>query len=192
MALPWLIGAAVVGIGAAIAAAVKGDDTSNNNISSSEDLERQRRKEAERERRKQEKQQKRQIAHETFAQVGESIGCDLKASLDGWVDVVFASSPSFLARLNRKGYELDVQHLECPNSTESLVTTLLEKGSPYLKQTRSNLDLFQAHYAVSLQASTQLAEASREMKVVDKAVDELKNIRKDLLRLKRKIIPAQT
>ncbi|MWL74257.1 hypothetical protein GQM09_28180, partial [Escherichia coli] len=84
MALPWLIGAAVLGVGALIASSSSNDDSSNGN---GDDEERKRRERAERERREREQKEERETIKASLQNVGTLRADDLKQALSGWVEV---------------------------------------------------------------------------------------------------------
>jgi len=101
MALPWLIGAAVVGLGTLIAA-VSGDDdkpSSSCDSNSGADEERRRREAAAKERRRREREEKQANARTLFAKKCSDIEDELGDALDSLIHVTPFSSPALKAKL---------------------------------------------------------------------------------------------
>lgn len=140
MALPWLIGAAVLGIGAYLSSSSSAENSSNGN---GDDEERRRRERVERERREREQEEERNSIREAFKKEGEQRTADFQQILSGWVNVHYESQPSFKVTIFQKTGKL-YKRVVPENFTDSHELYLLDKI------TRENLDEFEACYDVDL------------------------------------------
>lgn len=139
MALPWLIGAAVLGVGALIASSSSDGDSSNGN---GDDEERKRRERAERERREREQKEERETIKASLQNVGTLRADDLKQALSGWVDVHYQSTSPFKANVLATGKQY--QRVVAEHFTESHELTFLDA------KTRQNLNALESCYDVEL------------------------------------------
>jgi len=188
MPLPWLIGAAVIGIGAAIAAAVSDDDKPSNNSDSSSDAteERSRREAAERAHKKREREQKIAGAHVLFRQQGEQYGASLRDALDGLANVI---GDEFSPQLKQQGFVVreNIEHNTMffvaelreafpgmPDDTEAIVGNL-----------RFYANIFHREFA--LMPASELSESILEAKEIASQLEELENTRRQLLGLKQQL-----
>lgn len=186
MALPWLIGALVVGAASAIAAAVSGDDSSSSSGSSSgnnEAEERRRREAAQQKRRTEERDQRRADARAEFSQRGAAMGLNLASAMEEWVEVDGMDNDAFLARLTSSGYRL-----QAARRTAKPVETLLELSPDLdgkLDQTMQNLDFFGATYDVQLHGARGLHAALGKLNGLNAQAQELASLKQRIGRLKR-------
>lgn len=136
MALPWLIGAAVVGLGAAIVKAVSDDDSSSSSSSSVDTGEERRRREAAALKQlEQERDNKRSNARVLFAEGGARLGDSLSEALDGVADIAETRSPSFVASLGANGYTLPPAE---PMRAEEIKHALREPSHPRMPPSRAS------------------------------------------------------
>jgi hypothetical protein len=187
MALPWLIGALVVGAASAIAAAVSGDDSSSSSGSSgsgnNEAEERRRRETAEQKRRTEERDQRRADARAEFSQRGAAIGRNLASAMEEWVQVDGMGNDAFLARLTSSGYRL-----QAARRMARPVGTLLELSPDLdgkLDQTMLNLDFFGATYDVQLHGARGLHAALGELNGLNAQAQELASLKQRIGKLER-------
>lgn len=171
MALPWLIGAAVLGIGAAIASSLS-DESSNGN---SDDEERSRRERAEQKRRDREQQKLRNSIKAAFSQEGKQRANDFQQLLSGWVNVNYQSQPAFKAAILQTGkqhtrtiekYFTDTNELHFLNAT-----------------TRKNLQAFEECYEVELTMTETLHETVNELVDCEKQLQVLRGYRRQFERI---------
>lgn len=184
MPLPWLIGAAVLGLGAAIAAVASSDDTSSSSAGSSTDAEERRRKAAAAEQaRKDEREKKRKNARILFKEGGTQAGERLAGTLDGWVDL--GGEPAFKARLTPSGYAKrppgDVVAHELRDVLIETFSTADEEPGDILR----NLDFFNEVYDVRLCGNARLYTRLMEIQSAEKELAELAKLRKKLERISR-------
>lgn len=188
MPLPWLIGAAVVGIGAAIAAAVSDDDKpSGNSSSSSDDAEQRRRREAaEQERKGREREQKVAAAHAQFKQRGEDHGASLRDALDGLANVI---GDDFTAKLEPKGLAIEQ---EIDGNTLFFASELRDAFPGSHDDTEAIVDNLRFyttvyHRAFQLTPAQELSESILEAKEMTSQLEDLDRTRKHLLGLKQQL-----
>lgn len=181
MPLPWLIGAAVVGLGAAIVAAVNSDDTPSNSTDNGAE-ERRRREAAAEQQRKDERKKKQESARVLFKERGTEIGQRLADTLDGWVDV--ADEPVFTAKLLAAGYSRRSANEVVPHEVGNVLTETFSAKDKELGAVMRDLDFFNEVYDVQLRGSTRLYTALMEIQAVEKDLSELSKLRKQLERLR--------
>ena len=191
MALPWLIGAAVVGLGAAIAKAVSdGDSSSSSSSSVDTGEERRRREEAALKQLEKEREQKRSSARALFAEGGSRLGDSLSEALDGVADVAETRSPSFVASLGANGYTLPPAE---PMRVEEIKHALREAFPPKdaaITRIAGNLDFYTRAYDVRLQGSRKLYQKFARIEALDCKVTAWDEIERQLLALKADATPA--
>lgn len=187
MALPWLIGAAVVGIGSLIAAAAGDDGKSNGSSSSSDDEERRRRDEAAKEQRRREREEKLANARTLFAEKGARIGEELGDALDGMIHVIPASSPAFRPRLG-------AQHLGIPSSDDGRAHEVSHalRGSvieddPDLERIVANLEFHARVYHVDMCTTPGSWQKLLALDEVNTELVELHGIELKLRALRRRV-----
>ncbi len=191
MALPWLIGAAVVGLGAAIVKAVSDDDSSSSS-SSTVDVgeERRRREAAALKQLEQEREKKRSNARVLFAEGGARLGDSLSEALDGVADVAETRSPSFVASLGANGYTLPPAE---PMRAEEIKHALREAFPPKdaaITRIAGNLDFYTRAYDVRLQGNRKLYQKFARIEALDGKVTAWDEIEQQLLALKAGATPA--
>lgn len=175
MALPWLIGAAVLGIGALIASS-SDDDSSNGN---GDDEERRRRERAERERREREQQEERQSIKAALKKEGEQRTADFEQTLSGWVNVHYQSKPPFKASILPTGKQY--KRVVAENFTESHELYLLNT------KTRENLDEFEACYDVELTMTETFHDTVDEMTDCQEQLQLLQDYRNQFERIRQQL-----
>lgn len=186
MALPWLIGGAIIAIGAAI---LSDDKEEKEDEARRERRRAERRAEEEAERRKVQQEQQR-IANESkekkqsllanFSRKGEAIGIDIAQSLEGWVDIKHTHSPLFTAELNSSGYYL-------PNErSESLILVPETQGLSF-DTINENLESYTDVYGVELSQGKLLKEHLAEIEKIDTTLQEIQQIQTAASKLKEKI-----
>jgi hypothetical protein len=179
MPLPWLIGAAVVGL---IAAAVNSDDTSSSSSSSSSDEEERRRREAAAEQqRKNERRQKQENAQALFKERGQQIGRGLAASLDESMDVT--GEPVFASTLSASGCSKRRPDQVVPNGVEDVLKDTFSDTDKEAGEVIRNLAFFEEVYDARLRGSTKLYAALLEIQSLDKDLLDLAKIRSQLDRI---------
>lgn len=169
MALPWLIGAAVLGVGAWIASSSSDNSNSGGN---GDDEERRRREQAERERHEREKQEERQSIKAALKEEGKRRSVDFQITLQGWINVHYRSTPPFKASILQTGKQY--KRVVAQNFSDSDGLSLLTDG------TRKNLNQFEACYDVELTKSEALNDAINEILGYQKQLQKLLDSRKKL------------
>lgn len=162
MALPWIIGAAVLGIGALIASSGDDNSSSNNN---GDDEERRRRERAERERREREANEQRESIKETLLAEGEKRSADFQQLLSDWFNAEYQSQPPFKAKILATGTQYKRIVAEYYANTEPF-SLLYEK-------TRANLNEFETCYDVKLTMTANLREKVEACALGQQQLDEL-------------------
>lgn len=192
MALPWLIGALVVGAVGAIANAVGGDDSSSSSNSSSnsgsgrnEAEERRRRDAAEQKRHADERDKRRVDARAEFAQRGATLGRNLADSLQELVQVEGMGMDAFLARLTVSGYRL--QAARRGGEPVAGLLNLSPELDGKMDQTLQNLDFFGAAFDVRLQGSRKLHAVLGELNGLTAQSNELASLKRRIRKLERGI-----
>ena len=193
MPLPWLIGAAVVGIGTAIAKSVS--DSNDRKAAEQRRAEReqeqarkeraaeaQRRAELERERVRKEREQRLRSARENFLLRGERIGSDIAQSLQGWIEVKYENTPAFLAQLQPTGFSLKSNH---PNKGK--IEKLIPAKGVSFDNARKNLDFYSSTYAATFQPGTNLTKAIEEISEIEKELNEISQLKEKISNIKTRI-----
>lgn len=189
MALPWLIGAAVVGLGSLIAAAASDDSSSNSSSGtgsdSSADEERRRREAAAKEHRRREREEKLASARTLFAGKGAALGEELGEALDGIVQVKSGSTPAFRPRLG-------AQDLGIPSSDDGRAHEVSHalRGSviaddPELERIVENLEFHARVYDVNMCCTPRVWQKLLSLDDVNAALVELDSIERQLRALRR-------
>nr|WP_314606181.1 hypothetical protein [uncultured Janthinobacterium sp.] len=184
MALPWLIGAAIVGAVGAIATAVKSGSSESSSSSGSSDsrntAEERRRREIAAEKREREEKTKRQAdARALFQHEGLDIGRNLADSMQDWVRTSAIGQESFKARLTACGYRLAPVAVSPDKQVEDLLRRSLDADED-LNATIQNLDFYAAVYAVRLEGGVALARTLANL-------EELAYEQEELIKLKHEI-----
>lgn len=176
MAIPWLIGAAVIAVGTAVVKKLNEDGDSSSSYDY--DRESRRREKSERERAESDRNKKLQSAHENFAIRGESIGVDIALSLKNWIEVNFENSPAFAAKLNSKGYK--IEHVI---SNERDISTLLPSESHQFDEIRENLKIYSDIYSVRLKKGVNLIEAGKEIEMIETELKQIGKLKAEISKL---------
>lgn len=176
MALPWLIGAAVVAIGAAIASSSDDDTTPDY------DAEARRRAELERERVEKERKEKRQAARENFALHGERIGSDIAQSLQGWIEIKHDKAPAFTAQLTTSGYKIESNDVEMAD-----IEAIVPETGELFDAIRNNLKAYSNLYAVTLIQGPKLTEAQDEVDKIDIELQQIAQLKAEISKIREKI-----
>lgn len=194
MPLPWLIGAAVVGIGTAIAKSVS--DSNDRKAEAQRRAEReqeqarkeraaeaQRHAELERERVRKEREQRLRSARENFLLRGERIGSDIAQSLQGWIDVKYEKTPAFVAELQPTGFAVRSNH---PN--KSKLEELIPAKLGLSDDAHKNLAFYSSAYSATLQQGTNLTKAIKEISEIEKELNEIGQLKEKISNIKIKIL----
>lgn len=177
MALPWLIGAAVIGLGTALVSALSDDDKSSNN--NGDDEEQRKREQAERERRVRERREKKTAAMAEFSQQGETLAADFQQALHEIIDVTWLEKPAFKAILNEDGSQ---------NKRFIGEYFVSEQGLHFLDETtQKNLKLFETLYAAELTPEPSLYDVDNQLSYCHQALGEIAARRQQLERLRRQL-----
>ena len=185
MAIPWLIGAAVLGVGALIAASSNDDDSSSSSRDDSE--ERRRRESAERERVIRQQTEKADTIKKAFQQEGNQRSKDLKNLLLGWVNVDYSSHTPFSIVLTSAGSERRRSINDYFIDEYDIDRTLLDNT------TLNNLKFFEESYDVDLSMGSQFQKAvdtlldiKDQRSMLQTYKSELELVRKQLIQQSRK------
>lgn len=185
MALPWLIGALVVGAVGAIASAVKGDDSSSSSSSSNNEDEERRRREAAYEKRiKEARDVRRTDARAEFKRQGEVMGSNLIDSLTDWVVVSTSDNQPFKASLTSSGYRMRPTHDSAAKPIENLLRLSLEADNE-LNLMIQNLDFFGSIYDVQLQGAENLCRKLDELNTLAHQQEELTKLKREIRKFER-------
>lgn len=186
MPLPWLIGAAVVGLGAALVNAVSSDSTpsSTGGGSNGAEEEQRRRQAAAEAQRKQEREQKQSNARTLFQEHGERIGESVSAALEGVVNVATLGTPDFDAKLSASGYQLAPTDTRSPDGLVRALCEAFPEDDKEVKKITDNLAFYARVYNVYLQGHTQLyaqlvdlLEVDLELQTLDKIEQQLRAVK---------------
>ncbi|WP_217540617.1 hypothetical protein [Vibrio metschnikovii] len=169
MALPWLIGAAAVALGAAVVSAISDDSDSGNG---DDDGEKRRRLErAEKERQENDRKNKLQAMKEAFIEDGLERVNELEQSLSGLIQVSVLGNQPFKAVLDNED-----------SNTELLSPSYVEINDlPFLSQeTQQNLVKFESLYDVELEPEEDLIQDAQTLKAIDDKLEQLHQLRSEL------------
>lgn len=169
MALPWLIGAAVVALGAAAVSAFS--DDSDSGSGGNDDEERLRRERAEQERKARAHKEKLESMKVEFVQEGMQRANDLQQSLDGQIKATLLGEQPFKAELE------DYEEFNTPISPTYVEIYDLQ----FLpEETQESLTKFESLYDVELEPEDKLIKASVRLKEIDNMLARLKELREKL------------
>lgn len=191
MALPWLIGAAVVSIGAAIAKSVSDDndrkaeaqrrsEREQEQTRKEREAEAQRRAELERERVKKEREQRLRLARENFLLHGERIGFDIAQSLEGWIEVKYEKTPAFMAEIQPSGFPIKNNH-----TNKSELEEILPENLGTLDDVRKDLDFYLSKYAIKIEQGANFTKAIKEINEIEKELNQINQLKKKILNIKK-------
>jgi hypothetical protein len=188
MALPWLIGAAVVGLGSLIAAAVNSDDNSSGSSSdTSADEERRRREAAAQEQRRREREEKLANARTLFEEKGAGVGDELMDALDGLVHVMPSATPAFMARLGEPGLAIP----PADDGRAHEVSHTLREGfieeDPGIEQIVANLEFHARVYDVQMFTDSKSYQKLLALDEVNRELIDLDRIERELFALRGRI-----
>jgi hypothetical protein len=190
MALPWLIGAAVVSLGSLIVAAVNSDDDSSGSSSGSSsgaDEERRRREAAVKEQRRREREEKLANARTLFEAKGAQIGDQLSDALDDLVHVIPATIPSLMARLG----EPDLAILPSDDGRAHEVSHTLREAfieeDPDVERIVDNLEFYARVYDVQMFTNSKSHQRLMALDEVNTQLMNLDGIEQQLRALKRRV-----
>lgn len=186
MPLPWLIGAAVVGL---IAAAVNSDSTSSSGSSSTSDEEERRRREAAEQQRKSERKQKQENARTLFKERGQQMGRGLAATLDQSMDVI--GEPVFASTLSASGCSKRRPDQVVPNGVGEALEDTFSDTDKEAGDVIRNLAFFEEVYDAHLRGSTKLYAALLEIQSLDKDTLDLAQLRSELDRIRKSELQAR-
>lgn len=169
MALPWLIGAAVVGAVSYAAKKMKEDEEERE---WEERQERRREQEAEvrAEQARQAKalEERKQSKIREFATLGEEQASDFKQLLNGLVEVKYTQSPSFCASLLKNGH-----HITTP--------FIIDYELGFLdRESRENLTKFETLYQVQLHPGAIIYDARNQISDAQDILRKLQGVRQKL------------
>ena len=189
--VPYLIAAAVVGVGTGIAKLVSNNreaearrsaELEREHARKEREAEAQRRAELERERVRKEREQRLRSARENFLLRGERIGSDIAQSLQGWIEVKYENTPAFVAQLQPTGFSVKSNH---PN--KSKLEELIPEKIRSFDDARKNLDFYSSAYAATLQQGTNLTKAINEISKIEKELNEISQLKINISNIKTKI-----
>jgi hypothetical protein len=186
MPLPWLIGAAVVGLGSALVAALKSDDEPSSTISTAETARRAHEAAAE-QRRKAERKQKKDNARTLFAEAGAVMGSSLEDALHGIVDVMSLGEPAFTATLTTQGYRLPPVDTSRAHEVEHALAEVQRMHDPVIARISEQLIFYTAVYDVHLQGSSTLYRKIMDIQAADKELATLDQIAQQLRALQTEL-----
>ncbi|ENM3791732.1 hypothetical protein EFU53_002895 [Vibrio cholerae] len=169
MALPWLIGAAAVALGAAVVSAISDDSDSGNGDDDGE--ERRRRERAEKERKEKAHKEKLQAMKDAFIEDGLERVNALEQSLSGLIQVSVLGNQPFKAVLDTED-----------SNRELLSPSYVEINDlPFLSQeTQQNLVKFESLYDVELEPEEDLIQYAQTLKAIDDKLEQLHQLRSEL------------
>ncbi|WP_429182356.1 hypothetical protein [Aeromonas salmonicida] len=174
MALPWLIGAAVIGLGSYIVSKMDEDESPD-----SGDEERRRRERAEEERTERNRAEQRQAVQTALIQHGNTCADDFSQLLEGYIDVKYASKFAYQAVLNEAG-ELHKRNVDLSFVSDYELDFLDDT-------TKKNLHHFETFYAVELYPSPTIYDSHNKLCDYDEVSEELQFYRSRLLILGQNI-----
>ncbi|ASK69276.1 hypothetical protein CF168_10560 [Shewanella bicestrii] len=169
MALPWLIGAAVVALGAAAVSAFS--DDSDSGSGGNDDEERRRRERAEQERKARAHKEKLESMKEAFVHEGMQKADDLQQSLDGQIKVLMLGDKPFKATIDD---DPEYQNLVSPTYVEVYDLQFLPQ------ETQDYLVKLESLYDVELEPEEELMKVPVRLKEIDHKLAQLKALREKL------------
>lgn len=170
MALPWLIGAAVVALGTAAVAALS--DDSDSGSGGSDDEERRRREQAEQERKARARKEKLESMKNQFVQECMLRANDLQQTLDGQINATL---------LGEQPFKVDLEDYKEFNSPVSPTYVEIYDLQFLPEETQENLTKFESLYDVELEPEDKLMKVSVRLKEIDHMLAQLKELREKLL-----------
>ncbi|WP_283629113.1 hypothetical protein [Shewanella baltica] len=170
MALPWLIGAAVVALGAAAVSAFS--DDSDSGSGGNGDEERRRRERAEQERKARAHKEKLESMKEAFVQEGMQRANELQQSLDGQIKVILLGDKPFKAILDDDDEEF--HNPVSPTYVEVYDLQFLPQ------ETQDYLVKLESLYDVELEPEEVLMNVPVRLKEIDHKLAQLKALREKL------------
>lgn len=181
MALPWLIGAALVGVVGAIAKAVS-DDTSDSSSSrdsssdtSEEEARRHRAAAQERERRMH--AEKIANARSVFQDKGDNYGVQLLASVQGWLVSNPTKGNAFSAKISQSGYVLN-SGIYGAEAVLDLLAQHYPQSNDRIAQLMNNLDFYGRVYDVELEAGQKMLSHFTEIEAITQELAELGSLKR--------------
>lgn len=190
MALPWLIGAALIGAGSYIAKKLSEEE---------EEREREERRERRREREAQERaeqarrakaleEQKHAKIREFVAQ-GEEQTEDFKQLLNGLVSVEYIQDPAFCAKLSDESDTVNTMesgsYMRVRQVSNPFVVT--HKLDILDRRTRDSLTHFETFYQVELRPEPAISEANEQLNYAEEALAKLSHFRQKLEHKRNKL-----
>lgn len=171
MALPWLIGGALLGLGALLASSSDDDNSSNGN---GDDEERRRREKAEQARAARNKSEQRLAVQAAFREQGQASAEEFAVALQEWIEVHYRSAKPFAAVLSNDG-EILKREVSVPFVIDYALGLLDSK-------TRKSLTDFEGFYDAQLIPCPEIYDADELITDCD---DTLKEMRSYLRRLEK-------
>ncbi len=201
MPIPLLVyglGAAAAAVATAVAVKAFSDDdkpSGSDNSSDSDGAERWRFEAAERERKERQLTEKREAAHDDFQKQGRAFGKSLIQTLPS--DLVQASLRSAVAldfdlKKGRMRFnpEEAVQRDEQLFAAAEILNTVLTKRASHQK-TIENLITFSELYKPTFQLGTELEKKAKSMRRLDRDLEDLKEVKRQLMKLESGLTSAQ-
>jgi len=173
MALPWLIGAAVVALGAAAVSALSDDN--NSGSGGNDDEERRRRERAEQERKARAHKEKLESMKEAFVHEGMQRADDLQQSLEGQIKVIMLGDKPFKATIDD---DSEYQNMVSPTYVEVYDLQFLPQ------ETQDYLVKLESLYDVELEPKEKLFKVSKRLEEINLKLTQLKALREKLHALK--------
>jgi hypothetical protein len=168
MALPWLIGAAVVALGAAAVSAFSDDSDSGSGGNGDEE---RRREQAEQERKARAHKEKLECIKDEFVQEGMQRSHELQQSLDGKITVTLLGDKPFKATLDE---DEEFKNPVSPTCVEVYDLQFLPQ------ETQERLVKFESLYDMELEPEEELMQVPVRLKEIDHKLAQLKALRKKL------------
>lgn len=201
MPIPLLVyglGAAAAAVATAVAVKAFSDDdkpSSSSSSSESNDAERRRKEEAEKERKERERTEKREAANEDFQKQGRAFGRSLEQALPS--DLVEASlrrvaTLDFDLKKGRMRFnpEEAIQRDEQLFAAVQILNTILTKRASHQK-TIENLITFSELYKPTFQRGAELQKKAERMRRLDRDLEDLKEVKRQLMKLESGLTSAQ-
>lgn len=198
MALPWLIGGAVLAgaalVGKALSSGDDDDDYENDNGE-----EERRRREAERERKEREKREKKEAIYNSVMKEGDEQSVLFQEMLFGVVEVSYDTSTPFKYQIDEDEYiddpELRDLLKSLSDSTKILEMSLNKSAISSLSDleildacTLSNLEKLFSFYEVDLSPSQYLKNQSSKLSGQKEQLEKVEQLQEQLSKYKKKIM----